>query len=111
MNSIKNNDYYYLPKTTTEKLAIPDEKTSDATVVDEIEVAVKMSDDHIERLEAKLSFLIRSNHDANLDLLYQHEKKVATLKREINDATEQRQMLIGRSKLVLLGNPYNLSSK
>lgn len=111
MNSIKNNDYYYLPKTTTEKSATTEEKTSDAIVVDEIEFAVKMWDDHIERLEAKLSFLIRSNHDANLDLLYQHEKKVATLKREINDAMEQRQMLIGRSKLVLLGNPYNLSSK
>ena len=111
MNSIKNNDYYYLPKTTTEKSATTEEKTSDAIVVDEIEFAAKMWDDHIERLEAKLSFLIRSNHDANLDLLYQHEKKVATLKREINDATEQRQMLIGRSKLVLLGNPYNLSSK
>ena len=81
------------------------------TVVDEIDVAIKMWDDHIERLEAKLSFLIRSNHDANLDLLYKYEKKVATLKREINDAIEQRHMLIGRSKLVLLSNPYNLSSK
>jgi hypothetical protein len=37
-------------------------------------------------------------------LLYQYEKKVATLKREINDAMEQRQMLRGRSKLVLLDN-------
>jgi uncharacterized small protein (DUF1192 family) len=111
MNSVKNNDYYYLPKTTTEKSATTDEKTGDVIVVDEIEVAVKMWDDHIERLEAKLSFLIRSNHDTNLDLLYQYEKKVATLKREINDAMEQRQTFIGRSKLVLLGNPYNLSSK
>jgi hypothetical protein len=112
MNSVKNNDYYYLPKTTTEKSATTtEEKTSGVIVADGIAVAVKMWDDHIERLEAKLSFLIRSNHDANLDLLYQHEKKVATLKREINDAMEQRQMLIGRSKLVLLGNPYNLSSK
>jgi hypothetical protein len=111
MNSIKNNDYYYRPRTTTEKSATTDEKTSDVTVVDEIEVAVKMWDDHIDRLEAKLSFLIRSNHDANLDLLYQYEKKVATLKREINDAIEQRQMSISRSKSVLLGNPYNSSSK
>jgi hypothetical protein len=111
MNSVKNNDYYYLPKTTTEKSATTDEKTSGVIVVDGIEVAVKMWDDHIERLEAKLSFLIRSNHDTNLDLLYQYEKKVTTLKREINDAMEQRQTFIGRSKLVLLGNPYNLSSK
>jgi hypothetical protein len=111
MNSVKNNDYYYLPKTTTEKSATTDEKTSGVIVVDGIEVAVKMWNDHIERLEAKLSFLIRSNHDANLDLLYEYEKKVATLKREINDAIEQRQMLISRSKLVLLSNPYKLSSK
>ena len=64
-----------------------------------------MWDDHIERLEAKLSFLIRSyDNDPNSVLLYQYEKKVATVKREINDATEQRQMLRGRGKLVLLGN-------
>ena len=111
MNPIKNNNYYYLPRATPEKSAATEEKMSDLTVVDEIEVPIKMWDDHIERLEAKLSFLIRSNHDANLDLLYQYEKKVATLKREINDAMEQRQKIIGRSKLVLLDNPYNLSSK
>jgi hypothetical protein len=29
-------------------------------------------------------------------LLYQYEKKVATLKREINDAIEQRHMIRGR---------------
>jgi predicted RNase H-like nuclease (RuvC/YqgF family) len=64
-----------------------------------------MWDDHIERLEAKLSFLVRSyDDDSNSDLLYQYEKKVATLKREINDAMEQRQMLRRRGKLVLLGN-------
>jgi hypothetical protein len=111
MNSVKNNDYSYLPRKTTEKSATTDEKMRDVIVVDGIEFAVKMWDDHIERLEAKLSFLIRSNHDADLDLLYEYEKKVAILKREINDAIEQRQMLIGRSKLVLLSNPYNLSSK
>ena len=55
-----------------------------------------MWDDHIERLEAKLSFLIRSYDDPNLDLLYQYEKKVVTLKREINDAIEQRHMIRGR---------------
>ena len=104
MNPIKNNNYYYLPRATPEKPAATEEKMSDLTVVDEIEVPLKMWDDHIERLEAKLSFLIRSNHDVNLDFLYQYEKKVATLKREINDAMEQRQMLRGRGKLVLLDN-------
>jgi uncharacterized small protein (DUF1192 family) len=106
MNSIKNNNYYYLPSATPEKsaAATTEEKMSDLTVVDEIEVPIKMWDDHIERLEAKLSFLIRSYDDPNSDLLYQYEKKVATLKREINDAMEQRQMLRGRSKLVLLDN-------
>jgi hypothetical protein len=89
---------------TTEKSAIAEEKTGDVTVVDEIEVPIKMWDDHIERLEAKLLFLIRSYDDPNSDLLYQYEKKVATLKREINDAIEQRQMLRDRGKLVLLGN-------
>ncbi|HKH86912.1 MAG TPA: hypothetical protein VKA40_10200 [Nitrososphaera sp.] len=104
MNPIKNNNYYYLPRATPEKPAATEEKMSDLTVVDEIEVPLKMWDDHIERLEAKLSFLIRSYDDFNSDLLYQYEKKVATLKREINDAMEQRQMLRGRGKLVLSGN-------
>ncbi|MFL6524148.1 MAG: hypothetical protein ACJ71B_11805 [Nitrososphaera sp.] len=103
MNPIKNNNYYYLPRATPEKSATTEEKTSDVTVVDEIDVAIKMWDDHIERLEAKLSFLVRSyDDDSNSDLLYQYEKKVATLKREINDAMEQRQILRGRGKLVLL---------
>ena len=96
MNSIKSDNYYYRPRTTTEKSATTEEKPDDLTVVDEIEVEVKMWDDHIERLEAKLSFLIRSYDDPNLDLLYQYEKKVVTLKREINDAIEQRHMIRGR---------------
>ncbi len=104
MNPIENNNYYYLPRTTTEKSATTEEKVDDVTAVDEIEGAIKMWDDHIGKLEAKLSFLIRSYDDPNLDLLYQYEKKVATLKLEINDAMEQRQKLIGRGKLVLLGN-------
>jgi hypothetical protein len=102
MNPVKNNNYYYLPRTTTEKSATTEEKTDDVTVVDEIEVAIKMWDDHIEILEAKLSFLIRSYNDPNSDLLYQYEKKVATLKREINDAMEQREMLRGRGKLSII---------
>lgn len=104
MNPIKNNNSYHLPRATPEKSATTEEKTSDVTVVDEIEVPIKMWDDHIERLEAKLSFLIRSYDDPNSDLLYQYEKKVATLKREINDAMEQRKMLRPTGKLVLLGN-------
>lgn len=96
MNSIKSDNYYYRPRATTEKSATKEEKLDELTVVDEIEGAVKMWDDHIERLEAKLSFLIRSYDDPNLDLLYQYEKKVATLKREINDAIEQRYMIRGR---------------
>ena len=95
MNSIKNDNYYYFLRTATEKSAITEDKTGNVTVVDEIEVGIKMWDDHIERLEAKLSFLIRSYNDPNSDLLYQYEKKVATLKREINDAMEGRRMLIG----------------
>ena len=96
MNSIKSDNYYYRPRTTTEKSATTEEKQDDLTVVDEIEVEVKMWDDHIERLEAKLSFLIRSYDDPNLDSLYQYEKKIATLKREINDAIEQRHRIRGR---------------
>ena len=96
MNPIKSDNYYYCPRTTTEKSATTEEKLEEMTVVDEIEVTVKMWDDHIERLEAKLSFLIRSYDDPNLDLLYQYEKKVVTLKREINDAIEQRHMIRGR---------------
>jgi hypothetical protein len=104
LSPVKSNNYYYFPRATPEKSATTEEKTSNVTVVDEMEVPIKMWDDHIERLEAKLSFLIRSYDDPNSDLLYQYEKKVATLKREINDAIEQRQMLRGRGKLALLGN-------
>ena len=96
MSSIKSDNYYYRPRTTTEKSATTEEKLDELTVVDEIEVVVKMWDDHIERLEAKLSFLIRSYEDPNVDLLYQYEKKVAILKQEINDAIEQRHMIRGR---------------
>jgi hypothetical protein len=96
MSSIKSDNYYYRPRGTTEKSVTKEEKLDELTVVDEIEGAVKMWDDHIERLEAKLSFLIRSYDDPNLDLLYQYEKKVDTLKREINDAIEQRHMIRGR---------------
>jgi hypothetical protein len=93
MDSIKNsNNYYHIPRTTTEKSATTEYKTGDITVA-EIEVAIKAWDHHIERLEAKLSFLIRSYDDPRTDLLYQYEKKIATVKQEINDATEQKRTL------------------
>jgi uncharacterized protein YbbC (DUF1343 family) len=53
-------------------------------------VGMKALDRHIERLEAKLSFLIRSYDAPRTDLLYQYDKKIATVKQEINDAMEQR---------------------
>jgi hypothetical protein len=104
MVSIKNDNYLNLPRTTTKKSAISEEKMGDVTLVDETEVAVKIWDDHIERLEAKLSFLITSYDGSNSDLLYQYEKKVSTIKREISDAIDQREALIGRGKLLLLSN-------
>lgn len=60
-------------------------KQGDVTVV-----GMKALDRHIERLEAKLSFLIRSYDAPRTDLLYQYDKKIATVKQEINDAMEQR---------------------
>jgi hypothetical protein len=62
----------------------------------EINVGIKVLDHHIERLEAKLSFLIRQyddDDDPRTDLSYQHEKKIATIKQEINNAIEQRRIL------------------
>lgn len=53
-------------------------------------VGMNALDRHIERLEAKLSFLIRSYDASHTDLLYQYDKKIATVKQEINDAMEQR---------------------
>ena len=64
-----------------------------------IELAIKAMDYHIERLETKLSFLIRSSDDPYTDLLYQYEKKIATVKQEIDDATEQRRSLIRLSQM------------
>jgi predicted RNase H-like nuclease (RuvC/YqgF family) len=51
-------------------------------------VRMKALDHHIERLEAKLSYLIRSYDDSHTDLLYQYDKKIATVKQEINDARD-----------------------
>ena len=64
------------------------------TVASEIEVTIKALDHHIEKLEAKLSFLIRSYDDPSTTLLlYQYEKKIATLKEEINNSMEERRTL------------------
>ncbi|HEX6281057.1 MAG TPA: hypothetical protein VFZ67_02405 [Nitrososphaera sp.] len=73
-------------------------KETNAAVV-KIEFAIKVLDHHIERLETKLSFLIRSYDDPRTDLLYQHEKKITTVKQEIDDATEQRRTLIRLSQM------------
>jgi hypothetical protein len=62
------------------------------TIVVEIEVGIRALDRHIERLEAKLSFLIRSydDDDTRTDLSDQYKKKIATIKQEIDDAIEHR---------------------
>jgi hypothetical protein len=58
-------------------------------------VGMKALDHHIERLEAKLSFLIRSYNDSRTDsLLYQYEKKIAIVKQEINEVIERRRCQI-----------------
>jgi hypothetical protein len=58
-------------------------------------VGMKALDDHVERLEAKLSFLIRLYNDSCTDLLlYQYEKKIAIVKQEINEVMERRRCQI-----------------
>lgn len=58
-------------------------------------VRMNALDHHIERLEAKLSFLMRSYDDSPADLLYQYEKKIAIVKQEINEVMERRRYQIG----------------
>ena len=58
-------------------------------------IGMKALDHHIERLEGKLSFLIRSYHDSRTDLLYQYEKKIAIVKQEINEVMERRRCQTG----------------
>jgi hypothetical protein len=86
-NSSSNNNYYYIPRTTAEK-TINNRRQGDVTVV--IEIGIKALDRHIERLEAKLSFLIRLYDDPRTDLSDEYKKKIATVKQEIDDAIEQR---------------------
>jgi predicted RNase H-like nuclease (RuvC/YqgF family) len=66
-------------------------RQGDVTVV-KIEAAIKALDHNIEKLEAKLSFLIKS-YDPRRDLLYQYEKKIDTVKKEIEYAMEERRRL------------------
>ena len=65
------------------------------------EVEIKALDDHIERLEAKLSFLMRSYDDFHTNLSYEYDKKIAIVKQEIYDAMEQRRTLNARMWLVV----------
>ena len=58
-------------------------------------VGMNVLDHHIERLEAKLSFLIRSYDNSPTNSLYQYEKKIATVKQEINEVMERRPCQIG----------------
>jgi hypothetical protein len=71
------------------------QKTIQGGRVTVIEVAIL--DRHIERLEAKLWFLIRSYADDSLtDLSDEYEKKIATVKQEIDDTMEHRRELARR---------------
>ena len=74
------------------------------TVASEIEVAIKALDHHIEKLEAKLSFLIRSYDDdpSTTLLLYQYEKKIATVRQEIEYAMEERRRLNNLSQMGII---------
>ena len=53
-------------------------------------VGMNTLDHHIERLEAKLSFLIRSYDIFPTNSFYQYEKKIAIVKQEINEVMEPR---------------------
>jgi hypothetical protein len=73
------------------------------TVASEIEVVIKALDHHIEKLEAKLSFLIRSYDDPSTALLlYQYEKKIATVRQEIGYAMEDRHRLNNLSQMSII---------
>jgi hypothetical protein len=58
-------------------------------------VGMNALDHHIERLEAKRSFLIRSYDNSPTNSLYQYEKKIAIVKQEINEVMERRRYQIG----------------
>ena len=61
------------------------------TVATEIEVTIKALDHHIQKLEAKLSFLIKSYvYNPHAASLYEYEKKITTVRKEIEHAKEER---------------------
>jgi hypothetical protein len=72
-------------------------RDGDVTIV-KIEIAISALDNNIEKLEAKLSFIITS-FDPRRDLLYQYEKKIATIKQEIEFAMEERRRLSRLSQM------------
>ncbi len=84
------------PTTTTFQLRQQKDQEQQKTRQGDMAV-VRMNalDHHIKRLEAKLSFLIRSSDDSPADLLYQYEKKIAIVKQEINEVMELRRCQIG----------------
>ncbi|HYY67753.1 MAG TPA: hypothetical protein VE572_05335 [Nitrososphaeraceae archaeon] len=103
---------FYIPKKITEKINDNNQhnnqqqktRKGDVTVASEIEVAIKALDHHIEKLEAKLSFLIRSYDDdpSTTLLLYQYEKKIATVRQEIEYAIEDRRRLNNLSQMGII---------
>jgi predicted RNase H-like nuclease (RuvC/YqgF family) len=85
--------------TTSTRFQEHQQKTTQAGHVNaiDIELAIKGLDHHIERLEAKMSFLIRSyDYHPLTDLSDQYEKKLATIKEEIDDTVEHRRELARR---------------
>lgn len=84
------------PTTTTFQLRQQQDQEQQKTRQGDMAV-VRMNalDHHIKRLEAKLSFLIRSSDNSPADLLYQYEKKIAIVKQEINEVMERRRYQIG----------------
>jgi hypothetical protein len=57
-------------------------------------LAIAVLDHHIEILEAILSYLIRSQDQPNDLSLAEYEKKIATVKKEIEFAVRQRHKLM-----------------
>ncbi len=66
------------------------------------EAELKVLDNHIEILKAKLSFLMRSYDGISTNLLHQHEEKIDIVKKEILDAMEQRWALNRRRQIGII---------
>jgi hypothetical protein len=80
--------------TTTSPLRQQKNQEQQKTRQGVISAGMNALDHHIERLEAKLSFLIRSYDDSPTNSLYQYEKKIAIVKKEINEVMEMRRCQI-----------------